>query len=97
MRFKSRLVMAVLLLSGLPAVAAQPGPAGLKAAAPEVVAKVAAPRHCEWRQGQRFCRADPTRGARRSDYFEYDAKTLPFGTEPWRDQMRRENRLGNPG
>ena len=34
---------------------------------------------------------------RSSDYYEHDASKLPFGTRRWRDQMRRENRLGNPG
>jgi hypothetical protein len=34
---------------------------------------------------------------RSSDYYEHDASKLPFGTPRWRDQMRRENRLGNPG
>jgi hypothetical protein len=34
---------------------------------------------------------------RSSDYYEHDANKLPFGTPRWRDQMRRENRLGNPG
>ena len=32
-----------------------------------------------------------------SDYYEHVANKLPFGTRRWRDQMRRENRLGNPG
>jgi hypothetical protein len=35
--------------------------------------------------------------SRSSDYYEHDASKLPFGTPRWRDQMRRENRLGNPG
>jgi hypothetical protein len=35
--------------------------------------------------------------SRSSDYYEHDANKLPFGTPRWRDQMRRENRLGNPG
>jgi hypothetical protein len=34
---------------------------------------------------------------RSSDHYEHDANKLPFGTPRWRDQMRRENRLGNPG
>jgi hypothetical protein len=49
---------------------------------------------------QGSCRARPR--PRRSppvatDYYEHDANKLPFGTQRWRDQMRRENRLGNPG
>ena len=34
---------------------------------------------------------------RSGDYYEHYADKLPFGTLRWRDQMRRENRLGNPG
>jgi len=34
---------------------------------------------------------------RGGDYYEHHADKLPFGTLRWRDQMRRENRLGNPG
>ena len=32
-----------------------------------------------------------------TDYYEHIADKLPFGSRRWRDQMRRENRLGNPG
>ena len=45
------------------------------------------------RVGPRFRRGAPAPGG----YYEHDANKLPFGTERWRDQMRRENRLGNPG
>ena len=100
MWFNRGLVTAILLL-GMPASVAQPVPAvGLKGAAPQLAGSVsAASPHCWWRRGQRSCRAyGPARGLNgRSDYFEYDANTLPFGTERWRHQMRRENRLGNPG
>ena len=99
MWFKLGLVTAALLAPGLPTLAAQPvRAAASKTAAPQVVGNFSAmPRHCGWRQGRQFCRGDPATGARHSDYFEYDANTLPFGTKRWRDQMRRENRLGNPG
>jgi hypothetical protein len=92
-------VTAALLASGLPALAAQPVPtAAPKIAAPALLGNISATsRHCGGRQGRRSCRGDPDTGARHSDYFEYNANTLPFGTERWRDQMRRENRLGNPG
>jgi hypothetical protein len=32
-----------------------------------------------------------------SDYYEHDANKLPFASRRWLEQMRRENRLGNPG
>src|SRR5262245_59600637 len=49
-------------------------------------------------QGPCRARPRPRRSpAAPSDYYEHDANKLPFGTERWRDQMRRENRLGNPG
>jgi hypothetical protein len=101
MWFHRGFVTAAILLLGMPASAAQPVPTvGLKAATSQLTGSVStASPHCWWRRGQRFCRAYGR--ARelngRSDYFEYDAKTLPFGTERWLHQMRRENRLGNPG
>ena len=53
------------------------------------------------RRGQGDCRARPGAPSRGfyapSDYYVRDANKLPFGSERWRDQMRRENRLGNPG
>jgi len=56
--------------------------------------------HCG-RRGQGACRTlrgGPAGGAYApSDYYVHDANKLPFGSERWRDQMRRENRLGNPG
>ena len=101
MGFKLGLVSAAVLAIGMPSVVAQPMPAAaFKTATPQLMQRLSAgPRPCEWRHGQRSCRAAVAAGTRRrSDgYFEYDAKTLPFGTERWRDQMRRENRLGNPG
>jgi hypothetical protein len=53
------------------------------------------PRTPEWscRAGPRPRQGPPAP----RDYYEHDANKLPFGTERWRDQMRRENRLGNPG
>jgi hypothetical protein len=98
MWLKFGLATAALLAAGLPAPAAQPPTAAPKTAGPAVLALISAtPRYCGWRQGRRSCRGDPATGARHRDYFAYDAKSLPFGTERWRDQMRRENRLGNPG
>ena len=86
MGFKLGLMIAAVLAIGMPPVVAQPTPAAdFKSATPRLSAE---PRPCEWRHGQRSCRAGN---------FEYDANTLPFGTGRWRDQMRRENRLGNPG
>ena len=54
---------------------------------------------CRPRAPEGSCRAArPRRGPPAPrDYYEHDANKLPFGTERWRDQMRRENRLGNPG
>jgi hypothetical protein len=55
--------------------------------------------HCG-RRGQGACRTvrgGPGSAYAPSDYYEHDANKLPFGSERWRDQMRRENRLGNPG
>jgi hypothetical protein len=51
------------------------------------------------RNGQRAWRAPPATswGSHSRPNYEYDTNKLPFGTRPWRDQMRRENRLGNPG
>ena len=48
---------------------------------------------------RRVHREPPVYGFRygSSGYYEHDANKLPFGTPRWRDQMRRENRLGNPG
>jgi hypothetical protein len=101
MWFNRGLVTAAILLLVMPASIAQPLPTvGPKAAASQWAGSVsAASPDCWWRRGQRSCRAyGPARGLNgRSDYFEYDANTLPFGTERWRHQMRRENRLGNPG
>ena len=51
------------------------------------------------RKGQAACRAPrrPPGWSAPTDYYVHDANKLPFGSERWRDQMRRENRLGNPG
>jgi hypothetical protein len=52
------------------------------------------------KRGQGPCRvrpAAPSNFDAPSDYYVHDANKLPFGSERWRDQMRRENRLGNPG
>jgi len=54
-----------------------------------------------WRNGERHVRShrEPrVYGIRaEGDYYEHDASKLPFGSQRWREQMRRENRLGNPG
>ena len=94
MGFKFGLVSAAVLAIGMPSVVAQPTPAEGEPGLPRPAFKKAPPRlsagalSCEWRHGQRSCRAGN---------FEYNANTLQFGTGRWRDQMRRENRLGNPG
>jgi len=90
--------LALLLLGG----GTQAGPVSLGqgafARASDGVIPAAA--HCG-RRGQGACRA--VRGTpggsayAPSGYYEHDANKLPFGSERWRDQMRRENRLGNPG
>jgi hypothetical protein len=92
-----------ILLADLLTVAADAKPTdGLRAMprpAPSVSSTAA--RHCRWHNGQRLCPpfrgTGPGYGFMGSDYYEHDANKLPFGTERWRDQMRRENRLGNPG
>ena len=87
---------------GLMSPAAQAIPAvSLKASAAWAASvSAAASRPCRWQPGQRSCstsRGPAGYGFTGSDYHEHDANKLPFGTERWRDQMRRENRLGNPG
>jgi hypothetical protein len=96
-------MVTAMLLADLLAAAAYASPAGGLAAMPRPPSSVSstAARHCRWHNGQRLC--PPSRGTGAgyrfmdSDYYEHDANKLPFGTERWRDQMRRENRLGNPG
>ena len=94
--------MTAILLADLLTAAAYAKPAGGVTALPRPASSVssAASRHCRWYKGQRLCppsRANPGDGFIGGDYYEHDANKLPFGTERWRDQMRRENRLGNPG
>jgi hypothetical protein len=88
---------AAVLTTGFVSLAAQAMPtATFKTAAPQVTERASAgPGACGWRH-RRSCRAEARR-PRQDDFFSYDANTLPFGTVRWRDQMRRENRLGNPG
>jgi len=96
-------VVTAILLADVLTAAAYAEPAGGLRAMPRPASSVSstAARHCRWRNGQRLC--PPSRGTgpgygfMGSDYYEHDANKLPFGTERWRDQMRRENRLGNPG
>lgn len=95
MRWTLGSVAAAVLASGFPIPTAQAIPVAGHKVPPLWSASVsrAAPRHCRWQHGQRVCwvpRGD-------ADWYEHDANKLPFGTERWRDQMRRENRLGNPG
>ena len=85
-------------------------PLGVAEAAPVAIGKGALARssagadpvaaHCG-RRGQGACRTlrggPATSPYAPGDYYEHDANKLPFGSERWRDQMRRENRLGNPG
>jgi hypothetical protein len=57
-----------------------------------------ASRRCSWRNGKQRCIFDrATRPAPSSDYQQYWADKLPFGTSTWWDQMLRENRGGNSG
>jgi hypothetical protein len=98
------LATAVLAL-GVATDPARAGPAGdpaMRAASRTPSVDAIAYRRCLWRDGRRYC--PPYIGARvhgfrspSSDYYEHEADKLPFGTRRWRDQMRRENRLGNPG
>jgi hypothetical protein len=102
MRLRLQFVPVVMVLLGAPVGAVHAGPvnvqAGSFARASDGVSAVAA--RCG-HKGQGPCRA--LRGAPAgsayapSDYYVHDASKLPFGSERWRDQMRRENRLGNPG
>jgi len=103
MRLRLQVVPAAMLAGGVLAGAAQAGfelaQVGKLAQATGTVRPVAAG-PCWWRRGQRVCsvRRPTWDGAHMpQDYYEHDANKLPFGTERWRDQMRRENRLGNPG
>src|SRR5262245_6522644 len=103
MRLKLHVVPWAMLAASMPVGAAHAGAvsaaAGQFAAADAAVIR-AASGPCRWRKGQLTCRAgrSTSDGAHTpNDYFEHDANKLPFGTERWRDQMRRENRLGNPG
>jgi hypothetical protein len=101
MRLKLHVVPATVLAAGVLAGAAHGAPVRTDAGAQalSVVSPVASG-PCGWRKGQWVCRAGRGTGdgARTpGDYYEHDANKLPFGTERWRDQMRRENRLGNPG
>ena len=98
--------MTAIVLTDLLTAAASAKSAGGLTAMPRPAPSVSltASRPCRWYKGQRLC--PPARGSpgygfmggdRGGDYYEHDANKLPFGTERWRDQMRRENRLGNPG
>ena len=95
MLLKHGLVAAAILASGLIADAAH-------AVATDIIKAAAAQRTgsvstiASRRRAYREPRVYRFRN-RSSDYYEHDASKLPFGTPRWRDQMRRENRLGNPG
>ena len=50
------------------------------------------------RKGVRYGQSHrETRNGPGADYYEHDSSKLRFGTQRWLEQMRRENRLGNPG
>jgi hypothetical protein len=102
MRLRLQLLPAAMILLGAPVGPAAAAPGGAQAGAfarsSGDVNPVAV--RCG-RKGQGPCRAlrAPPAGSAYapSDYYVHDANKLPFGSERWRDQMRRENRLGNPG
>jgi hypothetical protein len=102
MRLRLQFVPVAMVLLGAPVGAVQAGPVNAQASALAHTSGGVSPvvARCG-RKGQGPCRA--LRGAPAgsayapSDYYVHDANKLPFGSERWRDQMRRENRLGNPG
>jgi hypothetical protein len=103
MRLRVQLVSVAILAAAGPVGGAPAGfgfaVAGKAAHASDSVSP-AASRSCGGRKGQRACRWERGTGGSAytpGDYYDHDANKLPFGTERWRDQMRRENRLGNPG
>jgi hypothetical protein len=88
MPMKYGLVVASILVLGLTADSADAVATNtLKAAAAQrtIVSRIAS-RHYSWRNGKKH-----------GDFYEHDSSKLPLGTQRWREQMRRENRLGNPG
>ena len=101
MRLRLQFVPVAMVLLGAPVGAVHAGPMNAKRARSRAQSAALV----RWRRaagkGQGPCRA--LRGAPAgsayapSDYYVHDASKLPFGSERWRDQMRRENRLGNPG
>jgi hypothetical protein len=98
MGFKLGLVSAAVLAIGMPPVVAQPTPAMGEPGMPRPAFKKAPPRLSAGPLPLRVApRAAVVPRPATSEYDEYDANTLQFGTWRWRDQMRRENRWGNPG
>jgi hypothetical protein len=97
MRLRLEFVAAAMLLLGGLVGAANAGPVTDSDDGGAWAPAVSGPRGV--RNGQRAWRAPPATSweSRSRPNYEYDANKLPFGTERWRDQMRRENRLGNPG
>jgi hypothetical protein len=105
MSLNRRLLATAILALGVatdPAWTVPTGDLAMRAASGTPSMDAIAYRRCLWRDGRRYC--PPYIGARvhgfrspSSDYYEHEADKLPFGTRRWRDQMRRENRLGNPG
>ena len=102
MRLRLQFVPVAMVLFGVPVSAAHAGPvnaqAGALARSSGDVSPVAARCGGKGQVPCRALRAAPAGSAYApSDYYVHDANKLPFGSERWRDQMRRENRLGNPG
>jgi hypothetical protein len=99
------LLATAILASGVVIDAAWAVPTGdlaMRAASRTPSVDAIADRRCLWRDGRRYCPPYNGSGAYGfrspgTDYYQHDADKLPFGTRRWRDQMRRENRLGNPG
>src|SRR5262249_42026677 len=96
-------VAALTLASVTFAEAANAMPVAVTIAAEPAAARrpTLAAQHCWRRHGQLHCpqwrRPDGGGFGYDGEYYVFDANKLPFGTMRWRDQMRRENRLGNPG
>jgi hypothetical protein len=92
------LAYGALSLWWMPPVVAQPTPVEGEPGLPRPAFKQAPPRLTAGPLPLRVApRAAIVPRPATSEYDGYDANTLQFGTGRWRDQMRRENRWGNPG